>query len=120
MLKATVIIFAPLICGIVVTLHQVIQNSLASAYLELASLGYQQGFMSEFLLMPSSTLSTEMLQLLVGLYLLALGIVLIRYTAIIESGPDEVEIKLQIAKNLPISLALFTIVLLVSRNLFGG
>ena len=52
--------------------------------------------------------------------MLVLGIILIRYISLIEKGPDEVEMKLNIAKSIPLSLVIFTVVLLLSRKMLGG
>ena len=120
MLRATVLFFAPFVCGIVVTLYGVIQSAILSAQQQMATLGYQEAFLSNLILIKSSAMSVEILQLIVGVYMLLLGIILIRYISLIESGPDEVGMKLEMAKALPIALAIFTIVLLVSRALLGG
>jgi hypothetical protein len=119
MLRSTVVIFAPVVSGVVVTLHSIIQSSMLSAQRELSSLGYQQG-LGQFAFLQVPSMTPEVLQLIVGLYMVCLSIVLIRYVSIIENGPDEVEMKLQLAKTLPVALAIFTGVLLASRMLLGG
>jgi hypothetical protein len=64
--------------------------------------------------------NTEVLQLIVGVYMVGLAVILTRYISIVESGPDDVELKLNIAKILPVCLVIFTAVLIGSRKLLGG
>lgn len=120
MLKATVIFFAPMVSGLVVTLYGIMQQAMVTAQEQLANIGVQGGFVQGFFFFGSVSLSTEILQLIVGFYMLVLGIILIRYISLIEKGPDEVEMKLNIAKSIPLSLVIFTVVLLLSRKMLGG
>lgn len=119
MMKATVVIFAPIVGGLVITLYEIIQNSIISAQSQLNNLGYQNTFISKTLL-QSSFISVETLQLIVGIYILIINIILIRYISIIEEGPDEIEMKLNLTKMIPASMFIFTLVLIASRKLLGG
>jgi hypothetical protein len=119
MLRATVMVFAPLICGIVVTMHELIQTSLLTAQKELAGVGFETAFLGSFLTIRTAVVSVEWLTLIIGLYLVLLSIVLIRYVTIIENGPDDTEVRLALAKALPVSLTVFTLTLLLSRSLLS-
>ena len=119
MMKATAVIFAPIVGGLVVTLYEIIQKAIASAQSQLTNLGYQSSFISKTIL-QSSFISVEMLQLIIGFYIILINIILIRYISIIEEGPDEVAMKLNFAKMVPISMLIFTLVLIASRKLLGG
>ena len=70
-----------------------------------------------FLQAPS--LSVEMLQLIAGTYMILLAILLIRYVCYLEQGKDNVIFKMEIAKNLPIALFIFTLTLIFSRIMLG-
>lgn len=112
MMRTTASIFAPMITGLIITLQQLIQDGLKSAKEGLGSLGYQYINLS-FLSPPS--FSVEMLQLIAGIYMILLAYLLIRYISLLEYGKDEVMLKYEIAKNLPIALFIFTFTLILSR-----
>jgi hypothetical protein len=117
MLNATVAFFAPMICGIVVVMYQAIHSSLISAQQQYTGLGYAETFTSQFLFIRVPEIAAEVLQLIVGIYLILLSIILVRYVSIIENGPDEVELKLRLAKVIPLALVVFTGTLLLVRNM---
>ena len=112
MMRTTASIFAPMICGLVVTLQQLIQEGISSAQQRLGDLGYEY-FNLEFFKAPS--LSVEILQLITGVYMILLAILLIRYVTYLEYGKDQVMLKTQLAKNIPIALFIFTFTLIFSR-----
>lgn len=110
MMKLTALFFAPLVCGLIITLQAMIQRGIERAWqrLELAS---EIGF--PFIQVP--LISVEILQLLLGVYVLLITILLIRFISLIEYGEDEVMLRIQIYRSLPISLLLFTLSLFLSR-----
>lgn len=112
MMRMTASVFAPMITGLVITLQQLIQEGMASAKEKLGSLGYEY-FNLSFLNPPA--LSVEMLQLVAGIYMLLLAVLLIRYVCLLEFGKDDVMLKSELAKNLPIALFIFTATLIFSR-----
>jgi hypothetical protein len=112
MMRTTASIFAPMITGLVITLQQLIQNGLSNAQSKLSELGYDF-FNLSFLKAPA--FSPEVLQLITGVYMLLLAVLLIRYVVLLEYGKDEIMLKTEIAKNLPIALFIFTITLILSR-----
>ncbi len=116
MMRMTASVFAPMITGLVVTLQQMIQSGVESAKEKLEGLGYEY-FNLSFLKNPG--LSVEMLQLVAGVYMLILAILLIRYATLLEYGKDEVMLKSELAKNIPIALFIFTATLILSRILLG-
>lgn len=116
MMKITASVFAPMITGIVITLQQLIQNGLAASQASFGDLGYAYSTLS-FLQAPG--LSVEILQLITGVYMLLLAILLIRYIVLLEFGKDEIMLKTEIAKNIPIALFIFTFTLIFSRFILG-
>jgi hypothetical protein len=116
MMRTTASIFAPMITGLVITLQQLIQNGLASAQKQFGELGY--GYINlSFLKAPA--LSVEMLQLITGVYMLILAALLIRYVVLLEYGKDEIMMKMELARNIPIALFIFTFTLVLSRFMIG-
>jgi hypothetical protein len=116
MMRTTASIFAPMITGLVITLQQLIQDGLASAQAQFGQLGYEYVNIS-FLKAP--TLSVEMLQLITGIYMLILAALLIRYVVLLEYGKDEIMMKMELARNIPIALFIFTFTLVLSRFMIG-
>lgn len=112
MVKATILIFAPVACGLIVTLQQLMQSGMDVVKEKLISLGFSP---MQAMYMP--TIPVPMLQLISGFYMLCLGIILTRYITVLQAGKDEVETKLSIAKAIPIMLFIFSITLLASRVL---
>ncbi|MBI4214988.1 hypothetical protein HY546_03250 [archaeon] len=117
MLRSTVMIFAPLVCGLSVALHGIIQHSLSTALSQVGEAGQSGlGFFQTKLVLISS----ESLQLIVGIYMLVLAVILTRYVSLVENGPDEVAFKINLSVTLVVALVIFTGVLLASRTLLGG
>lgn len=112
MMRTTAAIFAPMITGLVITLQQIMQEGLKSAQEKMSTLGTET-FSLSFLKAPS--LSVEMLQLISGVYMIVLAVLLIRYVTLLEYGKDEVLLRMEIAKNVPIALFIFTFTLVLSR-----
>jgi len=117
MMRTTASIFAPMITGLVITLQQLIQGGLKSVKQGLGNLGYQYLNLT-FLKTPS--LSVEVLQLIAGIYMLLLALLLIRYVTLLEYGKDEIMMKYEISRNIPIALFIFTLTLIGSRIVLGA
>ena len=116
MMRITASIFAPMITGLVITLQQLIQNGLRTSQSSFGDLGYTYSTLS-FLQAPA--FSVEILQLIAGVYMIILAILLIRYIVLLEFGKDEIMLKTEIAKNIPIALFIFTFTLIFSRLMLG-
>lgn len=116
MMKITASVFAPMITGLVITLQQLIQTGLAESQARFSDIGYEY-FSLSFLQAPA--LSLEILQLIAGVYMIILAIMLIRYVVLLEFGKDEIVLKTEIAKNVPIALFIFTFTLIFSRIMLG-
>ena len=117
MLRATAIIFAPVVTAVVVVMFRLISSSVSNAQEQLTSLGYGGGqAFSSALLIQVPSFSTPSLLLVVGLYMIGLCLVTMRYASFVENGPDEVTYKLETAMALPLSMAVFTIVLIIAGS----
>ena len=112
MMRITVSLLAPIITGLVVTLQQMIQNSITITQERLTALGYN---FENFPLFNTPMLNVEILQLIAGLYMLFLALILIRYITYIENGKDEVMLGTEIKNNIPLALFIYTLVLIISR-----
>jgi len=112
MMRITVSLLAPIITGLVVTLQQMIQNSITITQERLTALGYN---FENFPLFNTPMLNVEIIQLIAGLYMLFLALILIRYITYIENGKDEVMLGNEIKNNIPSALFIYTLVLIISR-----
>ncbi|MDD5417553.1 MAG: hypothetical protein PHW96_01525 [Candidatus Nanoarchaeia archaeon] len=111
MMKLTVLIFAPISCGLIVTLQQLMQSSISTATAKITGLGF-----SPFgRILEAPVISSEILQLITGIYTLILGVILIRYVTKTQHGDDKVITKIEIAKSIPIMLTVFTLTVILSR-----
>ncbi|MFQ6010225.1 MAG: hypothetical protein ACE5J7_03850 [Candidatus Aenigmatarchaeota archaeon] len=107
MMRMTAILFAPLVCAIIVVLFQLILEGVTGAFERFQIMGYMP-------LAPISApaIPTPVLQLILGLYALGLNFVLIRYVSMVRWGKDDVALNLEIAKSMGIVLLLFTTALI--------
>lgn len=93
MMKNTVVFFAPLICGLVVTLQKIIIKSFSNFYIE--------GF--NF----TQKISPEFLGLITGIYSILLSILIIYYISFIESNNDDAVFFYSLYKKIPVNAVLF-------------
>jgi hypothetical protein len=109
MMKATVMFFAPIVCGIIVVLFEMINTTILTADLEFSA-----GYGLQGIFTPPA-ISPTVLQLVVGIYAIALNYVLIRYVSKIQYGSDDVAFKYDLAKAIPVTLIVFTATLIGAR-----
>lgn len=100
MMKNTVIFFAPIICGLVVTLQKIIIKSFSNFYIE--------GF--NF----TQKTSPEFLGLITGVYSILLSILIIYYISFIESNGDDAVFFYSLYKKIPINAVLFILSAILS------
>jgi hypothetical protein len=111
MMKLTATVISPAICALTVYIAEVFRKTIAETQ---SAIGVESEF-STGLLLKAPTTPPEILQLIVGIYMLLLLIVLVRYVTILENGDDPVLVKLEISRNIPIALITFIAVLFVSK-----
>ncbi|MFH7859822.1 MAG: hypothetical protein QXR03_02365 [Candidatus Aenigmatarchaeota archaeon] len=122
MMKMTAMIFAPVVSAIVVVLFQLIVNGI------LTSINTQNlGAFGEISSIPfigtgpiqKPSFTPEELQLVLGLYMIGINFVLIRYITIIMYGYDKVQIGIELSQSMIIALSIFTLVLFVMKGFIG-
>lgn len=111
MMNFTAIMFSPIISGLVVILEQIIQKSIEAT---------MKSSLIDFpVLFTSPGLSFEFLQLVLGIYALALCLILVRFTSILEFGSDEVMLNSNLSKGLIVTTTIFIITLVFARSLLA-
>jgi len=115
MMKATVLFFAPIVCAIIVVLFQLITDTVNSVQTEFMTNQYG---LTQIFTAPS--ISPDVLSLIVGMYVIALNYVLIRYVSRIRFGMDRVSFHFEMAKSIPLTLVIFTATLLISQAMLIG
>ena len=103
-MKATGIIFAPLVMGVTVALYAF----LFSTFSDLGDV------------LPAAMVPVPVFQLMIGIYLLATVLAITYFVAGIEWGEDWVERKYLMGSALPVSAVLFTLTSLGAQLFFGG
>ena len=107
MMKATIVIFAPIVCAIIVVLFYMINNTVKN----IAASSQDYAFGAIFVPSP---ISPGYLQIIIGIYLIALNYVLIRYISYIQNGFDKISFYNNMAKTIPITIIIFTATLFLS------
>lgn len=115
MMRLTAMIFAPLVGAVITVLFALIVKGMSSATERTAILGF--GTMSA---MTTPNIPTPVLQLILGLYVLGLNFVLIRYVTTIEHGSDSVKFGMDLSASLTASLVIFTGTLIALSSLLVG
>jgi len=113
MMRATAIFFAPIVCAIIIVLFQMITSTISATSQKFGTIGYSS-FGSTMLSQPA--ISPETLMLIVGFYAIMLNFVLTRYISRIQWGPDDVNLKLELSKSMPLMLIVFTATLIISQT----
>jgi len=111
MMKMTATFFAPAICGIVIVLHSLIQQSISKALetlKELETMPFKLGFLE-------SKADIGTIEIILGIYTILLLYLLIKFSSIMGSGDDEVNFKLQIAYNMITALFIYSTILIISK-----
>ncbi len=120
MLKTTCVAFAPFIGGVTLALSMAVSSILIKTLGELNSIpDFQVPYISIIPKMSAPTISSGEFVLIVGIYILLLVIVLLRFVGGIEYGDDRYEFMYSIGKILPLSIAVFTITTAVSGMVFS-
>jgi hypothetical protein len=114
MMKATVLFFAPLVCGVIVVLFQMLTSTVSTAESQFLE-GY--GFSSLF---TAPAISPALLQIIVGIYTVLLNLVLLRYVSRVQAGPDKTALRWELARSIPITLLIFTATIVAGRIILGA
>lgn len=121
MLRTTCLAFAPFIGGVTLALSGAVGSVIAKTAMDMQSM--PESARAYFPLVPQLTaplVSGDEFTLIIGLYLIFLVIILLRFVSGIEHGDDEYEFMYSVGTTLPFSVAVFTITMAVSGALFNG
>jgi hypothetical protein len=120
MLKTTCIAFAPFIGGVTLALSMAVTSILMKTLSELNNIpDFQVPYISIIPKMSAPTISSGEFVLIVGVYILLLVLILLRFVGGIEYGDDRYEFMYSIGKTLPVSIAVFTITTALSGVVFS-
>jgi len=115
MMRLTAMIFAPLVGAVIVVLFALIVKGMSGAAERTNIMGF--GPMSA---MTTPSIPTPVLQLVLGLYVVGLNFVLIRYVTTVEHGSDSVMFGMDLSTSLAASLVIFTATLIALGSLLVG
>ena len=122
-MKSTAMIFAPLIAGVTLALSEVIQKILQNISLEASRLPEDVGLatiMADVGGGMEQSIPPDIFILVVGVYMIILVIILVRFAGGIEYGGDKAQFMYELGHILPVSILVFTISVVVSRVLFAS
>jgi hypothetical protein len=114
----------PMITGLIVSMTDIIVKVLTTLgkYIEASGVGDVMGVgnISGIFGSMESSISPEMFQLIVGVYLLEVIIILGIFTSRIMQGEDRISQWYSVGKILAIALAIYFLVAVLSSSMFGG
>ncbi|MEM5814294.1 MAG: hypothetical protein QXD77_00565 [Candidatus Aenigmatarchaeota archaeon] len=115
MMRLTAMMFAPLVGAVITVLFALIVKGMSGATSQTSILGF-----STMSAITTPNIPTPVLQLILGLYVLGLNFVLIRYVTTIENGSDSVKLGMDLSTSLTASLLIFTVTLIGLWSLLIG
>ena len=122
-MRATAMIFAPLIGGVTLALSEVIQKILKNIAKEARLLPEEfnfGGMMNEAGTGMTQSVPPDIFLLVIGLYMVILVIILTRFAGGIEYGGDKPQFMYDLGQMLPMSILVFTVTTIISRYLFSS
>jgi len=102
-MKATGVIFAPMVMGVTVALYAFLSNT----FLDLQDV------------LPTAMIPVPAFQLILGVYLMITVVVIMYFVAGIEWGEDWVERKFLVGSALPIAVLIFSLTAVGARGFIG-
>jgi hypothetical protein len=121
MLKTTCMVFAPFIGGITLALSQSVSSVISHTMVDLNDL--PESARQYFPMIPefrAPLITTDQFVLIIGLYIIMLVIILMRFVDGIEHGDDRYEFMYNVGMVLPIAMAIFTITTALAGTAFSG
>lgn len=122
-MRATAMIFAPLIGGVTLALSEVIQKILLNISKEAQLLPKEfdfGGMMKDAGTGMTQSVPSDTFLLIIGIYMVILVIILTRFAGGIEYGGDKPQFMYDLGQMLPMSILVFTITTIISRYLFSS
>jgi hypothetical protein len=121
MLKTTCVAFAPFIGGITLALSQSVSDVVGRTLANLNEM--PDSARQYFPMMPDFSaplVSNGQVVLIIGLYIIMLVIILLRFVDGIEHGDDRYEFMYSVGSVLPVSIAVFTLTTALANSAFSG
>jgi len=121
MLRTTCTVFAPFIGGITLALSQSISEVVAHTLTNLSDM--PESARQYFPMVPDFSaplVSSDQFVLIIGLYVIMLVIILLRFVGGIEHGDDRYEFMYSVGTVLPVAMAVFTVTTALANTAFGG
>jgi hypothetical protein len=115
-IRSTATIFAPMIAGITLGITKLISVVIGNMDMESIPENNFISNSSNF----SFNASPEYFVLVIGIYVIQLVLLLIRFANGIDEGDDKIEYMYSIGKSMPQAIAIFSIVTVMSMMLFEG
>ena len=120
MLKTTCVVFAPFIGGITLALSQSVSIVISRTIVNLNDM--PDSARQYFPMIPDFSaplITTDQFVLIIGLYIIMLVIILLRFVDGIEHGDDRYEFMYNVGRVLPVAMAVFTITTAFAGTAFG-
>ncbi len=121
-MRTTACIFAPLIAGVTIALSEVISRILQNVAEGISKLP-QNIVPGPAQISPENldqTISPDLFMLSIGIYLILITAILVRFSSTIENGGERTQFMYDLGQSLPISIIVFTVTAIVSRIFFRG
>jgi len=121
MLRTTCTVFAPFIGGITLALSRSIADVVAHTLANLSDM--PESARQYFPMVPdfsAALVSNDQFVLIIGLYVIMLVIILLRFVGGIEHGDDRYEFMYSVGTVLPVAMAVFTVTTALANTAFGG
>ncbi len=121
-MKSTACIFAPLIAGVTIALSEVIAKILQNVAHSISRLP-PNVIPGPADISPESlelSIGPNMFMLSIGIYLILITTILIRFSTAIEYGGDKSQMMYELSRALPISVIVFSASAIASRIIFRG
>jgi hypothetical protein len=121
MLRSTATLFAPLIAGVTLGVTNLISEILGKG-IDWNAIMSEQASASFFGTadFALSNIRQEFFVLVVGIYVMQLVLLLIRFSNGIDEGDDRIQYMYALGLSLPAAVVAFSVVTIVSMTLFGG
>ncbi len=121
-MRSTAAIFAPLIAGVTIALSEVITKILQNIAESMTRLP-ENAFPGPAQISPQNidqSISSELFIFSIGLYIILITVILVRFAGAIEYGGDKVQLRYDISRILPVTIVVFTVSTIFSRVVFSG
>lgn len=121
-MRSTAAVFAPLIAGVTIALSEVIAKILQNISDSIRRLP-ENAFPGPAQISPENlnqSIPSELFMFAIGIYIILITVILIRFSGTIEYGGDKTQLRYEIGQTLPVTITVFTVSTIFSRIIFRG